>query len=408
MSRRARRADRPRPTTESAPHGGALRLLLYLGKGGVGKTTVAAATAARCAELGHRTLVVSTDIAHSLADVLDQPLGAEPVAVAPQLWAQEINVVDEIQNHWHELRDYFAALMRHRGLDEVIAEELAVVPGMEEVVSLLHIYRQGAEGNFDVLVVDAAPTGETVRLLTLPESFRWYLGRFGQVGEQALKVAHALGFLPANTDDVMDLLDRLEREVAELRRILVDPERSSYRVVLNPEKMVIRETQRAITYLNLFGYPVDAGIVNRVLPAEPSPDPYLRRLQDIQKRYLAQIEATFSPLPLFYVPWQPEEMIGPARLRQLAEGLWGERDPTSVFWRGPVQEIVERGEAYLLRLPLPHVEMDKVEMTKRGDELFITIGNFKRELILPYVLASRQATTARLGDDGILEVRFVN
>jgi arsenite-transporting ATPase len=384
-----------------------MRLILYLGKGGVGKTTVAAATAARCAELGYRTLVVSTDIAHSLADVLDQSLAAEPSAIAPQLWAQELNVVDEIQTHWHELRDYFAALMRHSGLAEVIAEELAVVPGMEEIVSLLHIYRQGHEGNFDTLVVDAAPTGETVRLLTIPESFRWYMGRFGRLGEQALKVGRALGLVPAETDDMREVLARLESEVAELRSILIDPDRSSYRVVLNPEKMVIRETQRAVTYLNLFGYPVDAGIVNRVLPSEPSVDPYLRRLQENQKRYLAQIESTFPPLPLFYVPWQSDEVIGLPKLKQLGNGLWGQRDPTGIFWRGPVQEIIEQDNEYLLRLPLPHVEMDKVEMTKRGDELFITVGNFKRELILPYVLASRRATAAYLDDDGILEVRFV-
>jgi arsenite/tail-anchored protein-transporting ATPase len=381
-----------------------MRLILYLGKGGVGKTTVAAATALRCAELGYRTLVVSTDIAHSLADVLDSSLNVEPIAVAQNLWAQEINVLDEMRTHWHELWDYLASMLRRRGISQAIAEELAIVPGMAEMASLLHIYRQSQKQTFDVMVVDAAPTGETIRLLTVPETFQWYAGRLTR-DEGPWKLAQSFGLAP--THETFDLLDRLEAEMKELRQMLIDPAISSYRVVFNPEKIVIKETQRAVTYLNLFGYAVDVGIINRVLPAERSSDPYWRRLQEIQQHYLELSRNTLAPLPLFEVPWYSDEVIGLSALKQMADGLWKELDPSQLFWNGPTQKIEERSGAYVLCLPLPHVDMDQVEITKRGDELFLAIGNFKREFSLPNVLAIRQATKANLTDEGILEVHFL-
>jgi len=381
-----------------------IRFVLYLGKGGVGKTTIAAATALRCAELGYRTLVVSTDIAHSLADVLDHPLAAEPTPLAERLWGQEINVLSELRTHWHHLQDYFSFMLRQRGVNHVIAEELAIIPGMEEIVSLLHIHRQGRERNFQAVIIDAAPTGESVRLLSLPESFQWYAGRLGQWGAPMWKLARTFGLAPSQ--DVFDALAKLEDEVTELRGILADPKISSYRVVLNPEKMVIKETQRAVTYLSLFGYSVDAGVINRVLRPEPSPDPYFRRLQEGQRHYLEMIHETFAPLPLFEVPWYGDEVVGEPALRRLAGDLWGNRNPMEVLSTGPGQRVEDRGRECVLSLPLPHIEIDKVEMTKRGDELFITVGNFKRQFVLPHALAIRQATTARLTDRGVLEVHF--
>lgn len=381
-----------------------MRLILYLGKGGVGKTTVAAATALRCAGLGYRTLIVSTDVAHSLADVLDFSLQPESTLVTDNLWAQEINVLDEMRTHWHDLWEYLASMLRRRGISQVIAEELAIVPGMEEMASLLHMYRQSREQTFDVIVVDAAPTGETMRLLTVPETFQWYAGRLGQWDEGAGKLAQSFGLLPTN--ETFALLNRLEAEMKELRQVLIDPTISSYRVVFNPEKIVIKETQRAITYLNLFGYAVDAGIMNRVLPAEPSVDPYWRRLQEIQRHYLKLSYNTLAPLPLFQVPWYSDEVVGRLVLERLARELWHELDPTHLLWNGPTQMIEERGDVYVLCLPLPYVEMDKVEVTKRGDELFISIGNFKREFSLPNILAIRQATKAKLTEAGMLEVHF--
>jgi arsenite-transporting ATPase len=394
-----------------------MRIVLYLGKGGVGKTTVAAASALRSAQLGQRTLVVSTDIAHSLADSLDVPLGAQPTQVAANLFAQEINVLEEIRHHWGEMQGYVGGMLRRQGMSKAVAEEMAIIPGMEEVVSLLHIHRQAQEGNFDRVIVDAAPTGETIRLLTVPESFQWYVGRLSGMGDATLRMAGGLLRRVMPEKDPLAGLNNLMAGVKALQKVLIDPQITSYRVVLNPEKMVVKEGARAVTYLALFGYPVDGVVVNRILPGvmsdgqgrawveTPSGDPYLQRLQTIQARYLGEIEQDFLPLPILRSGWFDVEMVGLARLEELAARLFGSRDPGAVMHVGPTQTISEEGNDFVLTLPLPHVELDKVKLSKRGDELFISIGNFKRELLLPTVLAQREAGGA-LFRDGLLTVRF--
>ncbi|MBX3012635.1 MAG: ArsA family ATPase [Caldilineaceae bacterium] len=394
-----------------------MRIILYLGKGGVGKTTIAAASALRSAQAGYRTLVVSTDIAHSLADSLDVTLTSEPVEVAPNLYAQEINVLDEIRQHWGEMQEYVGSLLRRQGMSKPIAEEMAIIPGMEEVVSLLHIHKQALEGNFDRVIVDAAPTGETMRLLTMPESFQWYVGRLSGWGDATMRMASGLIRKLLPEKDPFVGLNNLVAGVKELQKVLVDPSITSYRVVLNPEKMVIKEGARAVTYLSLYGYPVDAVVVNRILPGiesdgrgntrlvQPSEDPYLRHLQEIQTRYLADIEREFHPLPILRSAWFDREMVGVEKLQLLAASLFEQTDPGQIFFVGQTQQILEEGDDYVLKLPLPHVELNKVKLTKRGDELFISIGNFKRELLLPAILAQRNAGGA-LFVDGILQVRF--
>lgn len=394
-----------------------MRIILYLGKGGVGKTTIAAASALRSAELGQRTLVVSTDIAHSLADSLDVTLTGEPTEVAPNLYAQEINVLDEVRQHWGQMQGYVGNILARQGMNKAIAEEMAIIPGMEEIVSLLHIHKQAEEGAFDRVIVDAAPTGETMRLLTLPESFQWYAGRISGWGDSALGMVGGVlrRFMPEK--DPLTGLNNLVKGVKALQKVLVNPLTTSYRVVLNPEKMVIKEGARAVSYLALFGYPVDAVVVNRILPGleseglgvvavtAPSQDAYLRRLQEIQARYLAQIEQDFHPLPILRAGWADHEMVGLRQLHELAAVLFGERDPGQIFYVGRTQQIDEEGADFVLKLPLPHVELDKVKLTKRGDELFVVIGNFKRELLLPTVLAQRNASGA-VFTDGVLHVRF--
>ena len=394
-----------------------MRIILYLGKGGVGKTTTAAASAIRSAELGYRTLVVSTDIAHSLADSLDVELTGQPRELMPNLFAQEINVLDEVREHWGEVQGYLGNVLRKQGMNKAVAEEMAIIPGMEEVVSLLHINKQAQEEHFDRVIVDAAPTGETIRLLTVPESFQWYVGRLRGWGDATARIAAGLlsRFVPDK--DLLGSLDRLVAGVKELQKVLTDPAVTSYRVVLNPEKMVLKEGARAVTYLSLFGYPVDAAVVNRILPGvrsdgagrawieEASADPYLHHLQQIQARYLGEIESDFYPLPIFRSPWFDREMVGIEALRELATHLYGERDPGAIFFTGQAQTIQEEGADFVLQLPLPNVELDKVRLTKRGDELFVSIGNFKRELLLPSVLAQRDASSATF-INGILKVRF--
>lgn len=382
-----------------------MRLILYLGKGGVGKTTTAAATAVRAAELGYRTLVVSTDVAHSLADALDEPLGPLPTQLNDRLWGQEINVLDEVRQHWGQLRTYLSTLLRRRGVDEVAAEELAIIPGMEEVVSLLHIRRQAREGDFDVVIVDAAPTGETVRLLTMPETFQWYAARVMDWEPGTLKVARPLVKALVPAADMFETLEKLTRGVEALRDTLLDPEISSYRLVVNPERMVIKEAQRASTYLSLFGYPVDGVVLNRVLPVEAAEGDFMKELARIQQGYRKMVYDTFDPLPIWESPHYARDLHGLTDLSTVGNALFKDVDPVKVQYRGKMQEIVRDGDEYIMRLPLPHVEIGKVAMTKRGDELFIEIGNFRRDMILPTTLAERPAKRA-VFKNGVLEVRF--
>jgi arsenite-transporting ATPase len=382
-----------------------MRLILYLGKGGVGKTTTAAATAVRAAELGYRTLVVSTDVAHSLADALDAPLGSQPSQLTERLWGQEINVLDEVRQHWGELRDYLSGLLRRKGVSEVAAEELAIIPGMEEVVSLLHVRRQARDGNFDAVIVDAAPTGETVRLLTMPETFQWYASRVMDWEPSTLKVARPLVKTLAPSADVFGMLNRLTEGVDQLRETLTDPEISSYRLVVNAERMVVKEAQRASTYLALFGYPVDGVVLNRLISPEMAQGEFMQEMARIQQTYRQQIYDTFQPLPIWESPYYARDLSGLEDLSILGNDLFGDVDPVEVQFRGATHEIIPDGDNYIMRLPLPHVEIGKVSLVKRGDELFIEIGNFRRDMILPMTLAERPAQRA-VFRNGVLEVRF--
>ncbi len=386
-----------------------MRIILYLGKGGVGKTTVAAATAVRSAELGYKTLVASTDIAHSLADSLNVPLAANPVEVAPNLWAQEISVVADIHNYWGTLQDFVSGMLRDGNkINNVVADELSAFPGMDEIVSLLHINKQAKERNFDRVIIDAAPTGETIRLLTMPDTFRWYAGHLSRGRSKVVNALRpfASRFLQGPTE-VLEALEKLDAATGELRETLSNPEISSYRVVLQPEKMVVREAERAVSYLSLFNYPVDSVIINRILPESDTEGPFYAQRRELQAKYLEMIENNFKPLPLWRAPYYAHEVVGIEALAQLAKDCFGETDPGDVFYRGALQEIVEQAEGrYLMRIPMPFVTGGDVKLRKRGDEMFITIGNFKREMILPTVLAKRRAGGGSL-QDGVLEITFL-
>ena len=385
-----------------------MRVILYLGKGGVGKTTIAAATAARAAQLGKRTLVVSTDLAHSLADALDRPLTADAQEVSDHLWAQEINALDEVRANWGKVQDYITTTLKKQGASDVAAEEMAMIPGMDEIVALLNIHRQARDSNYDAVIIDAAPTGETVRLLSMPETFLWYVNHANGWRNMAFNAAKPLlkTFLPGV--NVFESLEKLNVQVAALRKTLTDPDVSSYRLVVNPEKMVIKEALRAETYLALYGYPVDSVICNRVLPKPANgvyQDELLREMAAQQQGYYDIIHQTFTPLPVWDAPYRSREILGPDALAQLATEVWGTTDPTEVFFRGASQQLEKRGDGYVLRLPLPHVELGKVLMTKKGDDLIVEVGNFKRDIALPTVLVPLEATVARMAN-GALEVVF--
>jgi arsenite-transporting ATPase len=382
-----------------------MRIILYLGKGGVGKTTISAATAERTAALGKRTLVVSTDLAHSLADCLQTSLTSEPQELAPNLWAQEVNVLDEMRRGWGKLQESMTKALRKQGIDEVVADELALIPGMNEIVSLINIYRNAREGNFEVVVIDAAPTGETVRLLSMPDTFQWYASRISGLQSTTLNLARPLLKAVLPTAEILDAVNALSERVKTLRTVLSDPNTSSYRPVVNPERMVIKEALRAETYLSLFGYPIDSVICNRVIQPGDYQDVFMQEIYQNQEKLRKQIHQTFAPLPVWEAPYYSREVLGIAPLGDLAQTIFGDRDPTEIFFKGAVQEVTRDGDSYILRLPLPHVEMNKVSMTKKGDEMVIEIGNFKRDITLPSVLVNHEATVARFVNKA-LEIHF--
>lgn len=388
-----------------------MRIILYTGKGGVGKTSVAAATALRSAELGHRTVVVSTDAAHSLGDSFDMAIGNEPIEIVPRLKAQEIDVLHQMEKYWGRVQEWFTSILQWRGVDELIADEASVLPGMDELASLLQIVYLAETEQYDVIIVDCAPTGETLRLLSLPEVAKWYLTHVFPIERAAAKLASPLlrtiTDLPVPDDEVFATIKELILQLDRMHRLLADTDKSSVRLVLNPEKMVVKEAQRTFTYINLYGYSCDLVISNRVLPDTVS-DEYFRVLKESQQRYGKLIEEAFSPVPILKVPFFEQEVLGLDMLRRMAAATYGTEDPTRVYYPGAAQEIVrDPSGGYLLKLKLPFTEKPNVRLTRAGDELAISIGNFRRNLVLPRVLATLRIDKARFEGNNLI-VKFAN
>ena len=389
-----------------------MRILVYTGKGGVGKTSVAAATALRCAELGHRTVVLSTDLAHSLADSLDTTLGPEPSLVANNLWAQETDIYNNLQTHWGVVQEWLNAILRWSGeVDSLVADELTVLPGMDELANLLWINRHRESGRFDVIIVDAAPTGETLRLLSFPDVMRWWMQRIFPIQRRAMGLARPLigTFIdmPLPSDKVYDSVERLFAQLDKLHAMLVDRTLTSVRLVLNPEKMVVSEAQRTSTYFHLFGYPMDLVVANRVLPAEVS-DPYFQHWKETQTRYLKRVEEGFSPVPIKQVPLFEDEVVGLPRLRQMAHALYQQDDPSQIYYSGSSQVLEGLADGgFRLTIPLPFATKGEVHLRQTGDELFVHVGAHRRHVILPRALVGLSATRAKLDEpNAVLTVDF--
>ncbi len=386
-----------------------MRIILYTGKGGVGKTSVAAATAVRCAELGYRTIVLSTDAAHSLADSFDLPIGKEPVELAPKLWGQEIDVLYQMDKYWGKVQAYFRSILQWRGVDELIADEVSVLPGMEELAALLQIVYLAESGKYDVIIVDCAPTGETLKLLSLPEVARWYLTHIFPMERMAMRLAspfmRSLTDIPMPDDQVFATIKELIQQLDRMHKLLSDTQTSSVRIVLNPEKMVIKESQRTFTYINLYGFACDLIVSNRVLP-DSITDEYFTALKQAQARYGQMIVESFAPVPIFKAPLLEQEVVGLKMLQRVARILYAETDPTRVFYQGSPQEIVKNDKGYLLKLNLPFASKADVQLTRAGDELAISVGNFRRNTILPRALATLEVQKAKM-DEGKLVVSFV-
>ncbi|MBV8196099.1 MAG: ArsA family ATPase [Candidatus Dormibacteraeota bacterium] len=388
-----------------------MRVILYTGKGGVGKTTVAAATAVKCAQLGYRTLVISTDAAHSLADSLDVEVGEHPTEIAPNLWGQEINALVELEEHWERIHEYLTSLFASQeGVDDIVAEELASPPGMEEVASLMQIKHHRATGEFDVLIVDCAPTGETLQLLAFPDVARWYLQRLFPIQRTIAKVARPMvqpfTKIPLPTDEFFGHVKDLLLDLDAMKQSLGDPKVCTVRIVLNLEKMVVKEAQRAFTYLSLYDYLTDLILVNRVLPPEVQ-DSYFSSWRRTQERYNDVVEQSFSPVPIVRAKLFDHEIVGLDNLMEMADSIYGDNDPAKQFYRAVPQRLLKVGNAYELHLQLPFVGKEDIDITHREGELYVTVGPYKREISLPRVLNGKKVTRGRL-EEGTLSVTFAD
>ncbi|MBN1428121.1 MAG: ArsA family ATPase [Anaerolineae bacterium] len=386
-----------------------MRIIVYTGKGGVGKTSIAAATALRCADLGYRSLVVSTDTAHSLGDSLQAELGPEPIDIIKNLSAQEIDVHYSIEKYWGDFQKFMLTLFAQRDIDDVVAEEVTILPGLEEGASLLWLSEYAISGNYDVVVIDAAPTAETLRLLSLPDVARWWVEKLLPLGRTAARfltpVARPLGMKTPDVEAI-NAVERLFDTLDEVRAMLSDNSVSSMRLVVNAERMVIKETQRTYTYLNLYGYPVDAVICNRLLPDNVT-DPYFTSWKASQSKHLDLIHECFDPLPLLTVSLFDTEMGGLELLRRMGKELFEDRDPTDRWYEGDMQTLESTHDGgYLMRIPLPLADRAKLDLYRATDELTLSVGSYHRNIVLPRALWPLEIEAAKL-QDGVLAVSFV-
>ena len=383
------------------------RVLLFTGKGGVGKTTTAAATALACAQRGARTLVLSTDPAHSLADAVDRPLGPEPRPLADRLDAMEVDLYYSMRKYWGNMRELVRAVLRFQGADAVAAEELAALPGMGEGSALLWLDEFYRSGDYDVIVLDAAPTGETLTLLTLPQVTQWWLQKAFPLQKTAIKT---VGYAVRKTTGVpldrgYEELDRLFGKLGDVQQILQDPQITSARLVMNPERMVIQEAKRAYTYLQLYGYGVDAAIVNRVIP-EDEAGGVMQRYVEAQAGYLDDIRRSFAPLPVLTVPHLGREVFGLELLEQIGADLYADRDPAAVYHAEASYTVDNEGDDYTVGLRVPGAAPGDVEAEQFGDDLVVQIANQRRNVTLPAFLAYYRLAGATV-EDGWLRARFV-
>ena len=385
-----------------------MRVVLVTGKGGVGKTTISAATALRAADLGYRTLVMSTDPAHSLADAFQFKLGDDPTLVVENLDAQQIDSQRRLEESWGPVRDYLTKVFDWSGLEGVEAEELTVFPGMDELFSLATVREHVSSESYDVLIVDCAPTAETLRLLSLPDVMSWYMDKLFPVSKQVAKVVrpvlNKMSSLPVADDKVFDTIEMFYDRLDGIREILSDPDVTTARLVMNPEKMVIAEARRTYTYLGLFGYAVDSAIVNRVLP-ETVTDPYFAQWHQIQKGHLADVEEGFADVDIRQLRLFDQEMVGVELLRTVGEELYGEDDPTARLSEGRPFRVEDDGDDVVLVVGMPFAEHDDLDVMRHDHELFVTVGQYRRSIVLPDSLKRRQVLRANLSD-GELRVTF--
>ena len=394
MSRKKKKNELVIPPTDA-------RIILFTGKGGVGKTSVSAATAVLSAEAGSGTLIMSTDAAHSLSDSFEKNIGSEPTPIADRLWGLEIDINEQISQHWGAIHSFLTQFMRSRGISSVIADELAIMPGMEEIFSLLAVKHWANDERFDVVIIDCAPTADTARLLAIPDIAQWYMEKIFHIERAVIRtvrpVAKRLIDAPLPSEAVYDSVEILYNRILGVKELLTDRTKTSIRMVLNPEKMVIKEAQRAYTFLCLFDFGIDAIVVNRLLPQEIT-DPYYDRWHEIQTEHMATIRESFEPLPILTAPLWKQEMTGLDLLKEMAREIYQDQNPADIFHQDRQITITPVGDQYVMEVPIPFAAREDMETWINGDELIIKFRNFKRNLILPRSLAKQELIQAELKD----------
>jgi arsenite-transporting ATPase len=385
-----------------------MRILTFTGKGGVGKTSVSAATAVRLSQLGYRTLVLSTDPAHSLSDSFNLPLGAEPTKIKENLHAIEVNPYVDLKQNWNSVQKFYSKIFMAQGVSGVMADEMTILPGMEELFSLLRIKRYKASGLYDVLVLDTAPTGETLRLLSLPDTLSWGMKAVKNVTKYIVKplskplskMSDKIAFYipPA---DAIDSVDQVFDELADIREILTDNKKSTVRLVMNAEKMSIKETMRALTYLNLYGFKVDMILVNTLLDTKEKSG-YLENWKTIQQKYLGEIEESFAPLPIKKLRMYEQEIVGLTSLELFAKDMYGDSDPSEMMFDEPPIKFVRNGNIYEVQLKLMFANPVDIDVWVTGDELYIHIGNQRKIITLPISLTGLEPEMPYSRTDGCI------
>jgi len=387
-----------------------IRVIIYTGKGGVGKTSVAAATAIRLANLGKRTIIMSTDSAHSLSDCLEIPLSGKKERISENLDAVEIDVQYEIETKWAEIQKYIADLLESQGIEPVTAKELAVFPGMEFMSALFYVEDFSKTEDYDIVIIDTAPTADTIRLLSYPDVANWYFEKMFGFVRNLIKVARVtIGRVmrtPIPSDRFLEDIESIRTRMTRVKEIMTDSEQTSVRLVLNPEKMVITESMRAYTYLSLYGYTVESIIINRIFP-EDSGDGYFSDKLEEQKTYMKQIEEAFAPLKMLRANIFSTEIVGRESLELLADMLFGDSDPGEIYSTERPMKMFEDNGKQVLALKIPfRVDKNKnVELYNRGDQLILSLGGYKRMITLPYTYASLEPKKADFSD-GWLNIYF--
>ena len=385
-----------------------MRIIFFAGKGGVGKTSVAAATGIKAAESGRKTLIMSLDVAHSLIDIfdlgrhlLDQNRG-KPIKVRDNLWIQELDIQEEIQKNWGAIHQYLSLLLNTTGLDEILAEELAILPGMEEVSLLLYINHYVQRKKFEVIILDCAPTGESLRFISIPTTLEWYMAKIFKMEKTLARLARPIAKriynVPLPGEDYFDALEKLFERLRGVDQILTDPHLTTVRLVTNPEKIVLKETQRAYMYFSLYRMLIDGIIMNRIYP-ESLQDDYFADWKKNQEIYRQKAEEYFSPLPIFNVPLFRGEILGYDALKQFGNQLYAGRDPLDRFYADEPYRLSKVNGAFELRLKVPFIAREDINLNTLSEELILRIGTYKRHIPLPRPVAAAKAIKAKLEGD---------